>query len=120
MAILTFEQIIHTQDLPKELVTVPEWGGDVYIATMTAGDRDAYEMSVATMQNGKMKPDMRNIRAKLVSRCLVDQDGDRICTEDKINDLSKKSSKVLDRLFDIASKINGINEVDQVKIAKNS
>jgi hypothetical protein len=120
MPVLTFDQIISSQDLPKELVTVPEWGGDVYIATMTAGDRDAYEMSVANMQNGKMKPDMRNIRAKLVSRCLVDEDGVLICTEDKINDLSKKSSKVLDRLFDIASKINGINEVDQVKIAKNS
>jgi hypothetical protein len=120
MAVLTFDQIISSQDLPKELVTVPEWGGDVYIATMTAGDRDAYEMSVASMQNGKMKPDMRNIRAKLVSRCLVDEAGVRIFTEDKINDLGKKSAKVLDRLFDKASQINGINEVDQVAIAKNS
>lgn len=120
MAVLTFDSIVSTQDLPKELVPVPEWGGDVYISTMTAADRDAYELSLANMQaNGKAKPSMQNMRAKLVARCLVDEDGARIFPEAKIDELGKKSAKVLDRLFDVASKLNGINEADQVEIAKN-
>ncbi|MGJ8680517.1 hypothetical protein [Paraglaciecola sp.] len=119
MAILSFESIVSTEDLPRELVNVPEWGGDVYIATMTAADRDSYELSVANLQGGKMKPTMQNIRAKLVARCLVDEDGKRIFPEAKIEELGKKSAKVLDRLFDISSRINGINETDQVEIAKN-
>jgi hypothetical protein len=120
MALLTFDSIVSTQDLPKELVTVPEWGGDVYISTMTASDRDSYEMSVANIQaSGKVKATMQNIRAKLVGRCLVDEDGKRLFDESKIEELGKKSAKVLDRLFDIASKLNGINEADQVDIAKN-
>lgn len=119
MAVLTFDAIVSQQDLPKELVKVPEWGGEVYISTMTAADRDSYELSVANMQNGKMKTNMQNIRAKLVARCLVDEDGKRIFSETQVDDLGKKSAKVLDRLFDIASRINGINEADQVEIAKN-
>jgi hypothetical protein len=119
MAVLTFDAIVSQQDLPKELVKVPEWGGEVYISTMTAADRDSYELSVANMQNGKMKTNMQNIRAKLVARCLVDEDGKRIFPESKVDDLGKKSAKVLDRLFEIASRVNGINEADQVEIAKN-
>jgi hypothetical protein len=120
MATLTFESIIASEDLPKELVPVPEWGGEVYISTMTAADRDAYELSLANMQaNGKAKPSMQNMRAKLVGRCLVDEAGERVFSEAKIVDLGKKSAKVLDKLFEVASRLNGINEADQLEIAKN-
>jgi hypothetical protein len=120
MAVLTFASIVASEDLTKQKVTVPEWGGDVYISTMTAADRDAYEMSSITMQaNGTAKPSMQNMRAKLVGRCLVDEAGKRLCTEAEIDKLGKKSAKALDLLFDVASKLNGINEADQVEIAKN-
>jgi len=35
MAILSRDAILGSDDLKKEVVSVPEWGGEVVIATMT-------------------------------------------------------------------------------------
>jgi hypothetical protein len=42
MAILNREAILGAVDLKKELVKVPEWGGEVYISMMTGEARDAW------------------------------------------------------------------------------
>ncbi len=36
MNILSKEAILSADDLPREIVSVPEWGGQVYVRTMTA------------------------------------------------------------------------------------
>ena len=39
---LTREQILQSDDLPRETVPVPEWGGSVRIRTLSGADRDGY------------------------------------------------------------------------------
>ncbi len=105
---LSKEQIISSIDLKLEKVAVPEWGGDVFISEMSGTDRDAYEMSLLVRQGDKFVQDLSNARAKLVARCLVDEDGKRLFTEADIAALGKKSGAVLDRLDDVAKRLNGL------------
>ena len=46
MNILSKDAILAADDLPRETVHVPEWGGDVYVRTMSGTDRDAFETSL--------------------------------------------------------------------------
>lgn len=67
---LTREQILQCDDLPKETVKVPEWGGEVQVRTMTGTDRDAFEASLIGKE-GRLE----NVRARLVSLAVCDESG---------------------------------------------
>ena len=42
---LNREAILAAEDLPRELVEVPEWGGAVYVRALTGAERDQFEAS---------------------------------------------------------------------------
>lgn len=118
---LTRDQILKADDLPKELVKVPEWGGELYIATLTGADRDSYEASIMQSDGaGGMKQNFSNIRAKLVARCAVDEKGKRIFEDKDIVPLGFKSAAALDRCFAVAARLNAVSDSDIEELAKNS
>jgi hypothetical protein len=117
---LTKEQIIGFDDLKSEAVEVPEWGGTVFIRRMTGQERDAYEADVFETKGTTVTMKRENFRAKLVSRCLVDEAGERLFSDAEISTLSKKSAAALDKCFAAAQRINGMAAVEQEKIEKNS
>lgn len=117
---LTKEQIIGFDDLKSEAVEVPEWGGTVFIRRMTGAERDAYEADVFETKGTTVTMKRENFRAKLVSRCLVDEAGERLFSDAEIATLSKKSAAALDKCFSAAQRINGMAAVEQEKIEKNS
>ena len=110
---LTREQILQSDDLPREEVDVPEWGGKVQVRTMTGTDRDAFEATLVG-KDGKFE----NVRARLVVLTLCDKTGARLFNEADIPALGAKSAKALDRVFAVAQRMNGIG-ADQVESAKN-
>jgi hypothetical protein len=103
---LSREQILAAVDLPRETVEVPEWGGAVIVSTMTGADRDAFEASVLT--GGK--PDLRNMRAKLVAACVVDEAGNRLFSSSDIEALGRKAASALDRVTKAAQRLNRMGE----------
>lgn len=113
MNMLTKEAILSADDLPRERVSVPEWGGDVFVRTMTGTDRDAFEASLIGNKDGRME----NVRARLVSLTLCNEIGTRIFGDDDIAALGAKSAKALDRVFAVAQRLNGIG-VEQADAAK--
>jgi len=113
---LTKEQILKADDLQSEDVFVPEWGDTVRIRTLTGAELDAFETSFVC----KGKADMRNIRARLVARCLVDVDGNRLFSDAEIEALGGKSGPALDRLYSVATRLNPRSEQDQKELEKNS
>lgn len=116
--ILNKETILAANDRPLHRETVAEWGGDVFLAVMTGADRDAWEVeSVRDSQSGDYKP---NWRARYLSRCLVDADRQPLFSVDDIAKLGTKNSRVLDRLFDVAAKINGVDSAATEDRVKNS
>lgn len=117
--LLNRDQILTAKDLPFKDVSVPEWGGDVRVSTMTAADRDAFESSIYETTAGKIVLKNDNYRAKLLARCLTDDQGVRLFTEKDIEALGKKSARALQRLFNAAQTLNGLSLEEQEKIEKN-
>jgi len=107
---LTKEQIIGANDLTKEEVDVPEWGGSVIVRTMTGTERDRFEATII----GK---DQSNFRAALLSLCLIDDKGQRLF--DNPVELGKKSAAILDRLLGVANRLNGIGKREEEVLLKN-
>ena len=113
---LTREDILNSQDLTIQVVSVPEWGGDVIVKTMSGVERDAFEASI--VQGGVT--DTRNIRAKLAAMSVVDSSRNLMFTQADIVELGNKSAAALDRIFTVASKLSGISQSDIDELEKNS
>lgn len=122
MAMLSRDAILAADDLEKELVAVPEWGGDVWVRCMTGTERDEWEASVVQMDNKGQNPkaDLRNIRAKLVVRCVIDEAGVRLFGEDDTVALGAKSAAALDRLYAVAARLSKISKEDEKELLGNS
>ncbi|MFC5524016.1 hypothetical protein [Polaromonas jejuensis] len=121
MKILTKDQILEASDLKNEAVEVPEWGGSVLVRTMTGADRDAFEASLTTtLPDGARKPNMANMRAKLVALAVVGEDGNRLFEVNDVDRLALKSAAALERVFAAAQRINGLGAQAEEDAAKNS
>lgn len=116
---LTADDILGAKDLKRKKVEVPEWGGYLYISTLSGAARDAYEASVVSYKGNVPEQNLENIRAKFVAAAATDEDGNPLFTSDQVKELGKKSAAVLDRLFDIAQKLNAISDEDIEELAKN-
>ena len=117
MAILTKDQILNSSDLVKEKVSVPEWGGDVYVRMMTGTERDRFEEKIfnATEKNQGFS----DTRAMLVALTMVDANGNRIFDDSDIKELGKKSASALNRLFSTAQRLNAFSDDDIAELEKN-
>lgn len=112
---LTRDQILKSDDLKKEVVKVPEWGGEVLIGTMTGQARDEWEQSL--VENKKVS--LQNIRARLVAMTALDEQGNRLFTSDDIEALGKKSASALERCVKVAQKLNRLTEAELDDLTKN-
>lgn len=117
---LTKEQILGADDLKVEIVNVPEWGGEVHVRSMTAADRDEYEQSMVASRGPDENANMRNIRARLVVVCAVDEAGKRLFADADIDALGAKGAKAVQRVFKVASRLNALTGADVDDLAKNS
>lgn len=118
MAILKREQILSADDLKRESVSVPEWGGEVLVRTMTGAERDAFEAAIG---GGKARQvNTANIRARLVALTVVDEAGARLFADGDMEALGRKSAAALDRCFSVAMRLNGLSAKDVEELEKNS
>lgn len=112
---LTADQILAADDLGLLKVNVKEWGGEVFIRVMTVGELDAYQKEWV----GKRETGVDNFRTKFLARCLCDESGARLFSDEQIEQLAGKSAKVVGRLFDKAAAHNAITDKDVEELAKN-
>lgn len=110
---LSKDDILKADDLPTEDINVPEWGGTVRVRGLTATERDRFEFRLAA---AKDKPDEVDVRAQIVGRCLVDEDGSRLFTDKELPKLGVKNAAAMDRLFDVVRRLSGMGD-DAVKKA---
>ncbi len=119
---LTKDQILKADDLPTEVVDVPEWGpgGQVRVRTLTGTERDSFEESITKKKGKSVEVNMVNLRAKLCALTIVDDKGERLFANADVVELGKKNAAVLDRIFTVAQKLNGFGQDDIEELAKNS
>jgi hypothetical protein len=118
--------ILAADDLVRREVHVPEWadpesGADtVLIRGLTGAERDEYEASMVRQRGNEMVANLSNIRAGLVLRCCIDENGNRLFTGTDLGALGEKSAAALDRVFDAAAALSRLNEKDIGELAGNS
>jgi hypothetical protein len=117
---LTRDSILNAKDLKRELVKVPEWGGEVYVRCMTGSERDNFESEAYQVRGKSVDINKDNFRARLLVRVLVDEKGERIFSDQDVAALGDKSGKALDRLFSAAMRVNGLSRDDVEELTKNS
>ena len=117
---LNKSQILGAVDIVIEKVAVPEWGGDVFVKSLTGAEKDAFEESIVDMSGTDVKVNMKNARAKLAAKTICDKDGVRIFDDADIPALGEKNGAVLERIFNVAQRLSGLSKDDVKKLIKNS
>ena len=108
--LLSRNEILEAQDLDKEQVAVPEWGGDILIRGGSADERDAFDISIMEGKGANRQVNMKRLRVKLLALALVDEAGNRLFSEADLALLAKKNAKVIERLFKVAQRLWGIGK----------
>ena len=80
MAILTRKAILEAQDLARQTINVPKWGGEVIIQEMTAAQRLEFERLIMDDEN--------SVRLLLVAFCAVDEAGELLFTPEDVRKLA--------------------------------
>jgi len=119
VAVLTRDAILQAQDLPTERVFVEEWGGEVIVRGLTAAERDQFEQSIVETRGKDTRVNLRNIRAKLVTLCVVDEEGKRLFKDEDAELLGRKSAVALNRIFEVAQRLSGLRPEDVEELAGN-
>ena len=113
-------EILAQDDLKYEDVQVPEWGGAwVRVRGMSASQRDEFEASTVQRNDKSVTTNLQNIRARLCIMCLVDENGEQLFQHEDTFPLGAKSAAALDRIFQVAQRLNGLREEDVNELAAN-
>lgn len=115
MKTLTKKDIQDVEDRKTQMVDVPEWGGKVFVKTLSGSERDKIESRI--YQESKDKGAASDIRAMLVVAAAVDGAGKKLFDESDIKWLSEKSAIALDRVADVARVLAGmmIDSIDDAE-----
>ena len=118
---LTAEQILAADDMQFVDVDVPEWGGKVRVTSLSAKSRDEYESSLVLFgPDGSSEAALDNLRAKLCTVCMVNENGERLFLDAAVDALGQKSCAALDRVFEVAKNLNRIGVKEIEELVKNS
>ena len=97
---LSKSQILAANDLKlAELDMSTEWGGVVYVRTLTGSERDTFEEAYS---ENKMKA----FRCRFLVLCLCDDKGARLFENTDIDLLGSKSSTSINKAFEFAWRHN--------------
>jgi hypothetical protein len=120
LPVLDRAAIRNAEDIRVEPVKVPEWGGIVYVRTLTGSERDDWEDASIQGRGKDRRVSLRNLRARLVALAACNAEGQRIFTDADASWLGEeKSSAALDRLFTKAQHLSKITEEDIEELVGN-
>lgn len=106
------ETLLAATATPTEVVRLPELGIDVTVRGMTGVERDAFESSCIEGKGRKREFSTKNLRAKLVAYCCIDEQGHRLFSDADALALGTVRADVIDKLFSVAQKLSGMRDED--------
>ncbi len=106
--------ILGVHDREVVAIEMPEWGGRVYLRSITAAVREKWEIAIS----GEAR--RVNIRAKYLILALCNEDGDLLFDDNDILKLDEKAAAPMERLFDVALRMNGMHPDSAAELEKNS
>lgn len=112
MGCLSKDEILRQKAAGKwERVDVPEWGGHVNVRVMSATERDYLGERFAESKVG--------LRAVIAAMLVCDDNGVDMFTDADIVALGKVSGAALDRVLNVAQRLNGLTQESIEDAEKN-
>lgn len=120
--VLNKQDILQARDVVKEMLEVPEWGGTIYIRSISAAERGLIEEGAARFKESKGKNDTfaRTFTVKMVSMSVCDENGQRLFEDKDIALLQQKNAAVISRIAEVAQRLSGFSKQDLEELEKNS
>lgn len=125
MALLTRDQLLQKDELLKEKVMLNEENDEfVYVRQMTAHEKNIWEMSqlqrTGTGKNLAYNVVLDEYRAKLAVVTICDEEGNLLFRPTDFDLLSNAMSAAkLEKIVDVAQRLNAITEEDKEELTKN-
>lgn len=110
------DQILDADD--QEIIDVDMsefkgWPAKVRLRSLSGGERDYFEEGLTRQVGNQTKPNLKNLRARFVSMCAIDEDeGKNLFSQADIPKLAAKNSRAINRLFDAGRKLSGMTDED--------
>lgn len=125
MALLNRLQLLTREELKKEKVVLDEANDEyVYVRAMTAHEKNTWEMSqlqkTGTGKTTSYDVLLDDYRAKLAVVCVCDEKGDLLFKPKDYLALSENiSAAKLEKIVNVAQRLNAITEEDRDVLVKN-
>jgi len=110
---LSKDDIFKAKDFEIKEIEVPEWGGSIFIKSMSGYARAKL---VADVQN---KIDLDKLQLRVLINCICDSEGKLLFSEADLQKLGTKNPEVLSMLEKECCKISGIGTEAEGTIEKN-
>jgi hypothetical protein len=107
--ILDRSAILGADDLPIEMVDIPEWGGSVYVRALTGAERDQLERMISKDSVS---------RAAIAALVMVDSEGKQLFSQKDVAALADKHGSALERVVNAALAFNSMTE-DAIEAGKD-
>jgi hypothetical protein len=112
------DQILAVQDIPTQLVEVPEWGVKIEVRGMTGAERTRI-MDKATADAGEMNLQM--IYPEIVIATSFDPlTGEQVFVPEDRDILLSKSATALDRVAMVGMRLSGFTKESADELGKDS
>ena len=124
--LLNRSQLLEKEELQIEKIEF-ENGDFVYVRQMTGHERDTFEQSLLTKKRDNkgnvvaIEQATEDFRAKLAVQTVCDENGNLLLKRDDYLRLSMNiSAAKLEKIIEVAQRINAIGEKDKEELVKNS
>jgi len=109
--VLNRDQILSAKDRAQEVVSVPEWGGDVMLTALSVRDRTAVlsewaRLGAVQKDGGDPASAMLEIKLRLVALSVTDAEGVPLFTAADMAELATKSNQAIGVISDAAILLN--------------
>jgi len=103
------DEILAMDDLRTEQVEVPEWGRTVTLRQLT---NEAMDEFIDAVMAGRDDSSVRitGLKAQLLVASIIDDNGELVFGPDDVPALQRKSAAALNRLFEVAQRLNNLGE----------
>lgn len=117
---ITRADILAAADRTVELFNVPEWGGTIYLRSLTVGERFTFlDLIRKNEWADTAKADLATMQAHLCALCVCDSSGAALFTLEDVQALKNKDCLVIDRIFTRAQVVAGLIVADTETTKKN-
>jgi len=103
----------------KERYTI-EGIGDVWIHSLTCGQKDEYETAAYKVMTGSREVQMQQARALLIQWSVYDQHGNLFFTDKELGRIEAMDSWVTEPLYNAARRLSRMTAADMAELVKNS